>query len=689
MATLATGCISWNVDSARNLARLTSFGSTPPVTVRNRPQNPLSQTLNLFGRGGPQPSERTVQILRRYDLSDAYETDPDQAVNQLFEYSSQNHSLELAYAWTELAYIRAEAVRAQGNDEAAMKWYTSAAAEAYHFLFNEQHQNERNAYDPVFRQVCDLYNQSLEGMLRILDKHEMLVANQAYEVETDNHQFTFSIRVNGRWKDHRFKEIRFVSDLRVEGLNNQYRTFGLGVPLVAVRDEGDASRPDEAYYPPDLAMPMTAFFHVPKHLHEGAAGPEHQTCVLELFDPLEQTLVSVGGQTVPLESDISTPLAYYLKDPLINSDVFATVALIDGDFARQFRGLYMLEPYDPEKIPVVMVHGLWSSPITWTEMYNDLRSDANLREKYQFWFYLYPSGQPFWVSAGQMRKDLAEAQRKLDPYHQSATMNQTVLIGHSMGGLVSRLQTLNSHDDFWGTISDQSFENIQGNSDDIELLRETVFFSANPSIKRVITLGTPHQGSRFANTTTRWVSNQLFRLPTPLQQANRLVSMNPELFDNPRVLKIRTSVDSLAPESPFFEAMATAERAPWVQYHNVVGQAELSGISGFVSRQFTGEGDGVVSVESARSPDTTSEIVVVAEHSEVHQHPRSILEVKRILREHLQTVDMIGTNGRAMQATRPTNVPLQPIILSDTLQNPGEVEAEQGVRAVNFEEANR
>ena len=66
-------------------------------------------------------------------------------------------------------------------------------------------------------------------------------------------------------------------------------------------------------------------------------------------------------------------------------------------------------------MPVVMVHGLWSSPITWMEMYNDLRSDPQVRENYQFWFYLYPTGQPFWTSATQMREDLAMMRREVDP----------------------------------------------------------------------------------------------------------------------------------------------------------------------------------------------------------------------------------------------------------------------------------
>ena len=75
----------------------------------------------------------------------------------------------------------------------------------------------------------------------------------------------------------------------------------------------------------------------------------------------------------------------------------------------------MVEPYDPAKIPVVMVHGLWSSPLTWMEMFNDLRAFPEIRDQFQFWFYLYPTGQPFWISAAEMRKDLEVLHNTLDP----------------------------------------------------------------------------------------------------------------------------------------------------------------------------------------------------------------------------------------------------------------------------------
>ena len=113
--------------------------------------------------------------------------------------------------------------------------------------------------------------------------------------------------------------------------------------------------------------------------------------MLELYDPLVSSDIMLGGRRVPLETDLSTPLAYLLNDPRL--EIAATIGLLHPDQSQKTRGLYMLEPYEPGKIPVLMVHGLWSSPLTWMEMFNDLRSNPEIRQNYQFWFYEYPSGR--------------------------------------------------------------------------------------------------------------------------------------------------------------------------------------------------------------------------------------------------------------------------------------------------------
>ena len=127
--------------------------------------------------------------------------------------------------------------------------------------------------------------------------------------------------------------------------------------------------------------------------------------VLELHDTLEHTDVQIAGCRVPLECDLSTPLAHFLSQPALDDTRLSTLGLLMPDKVERMQGLYMLEPFHPDRIPVLMVHGLWSSPATWMEMFNDLRSDPAIRENYQFWFYLYPTGKPFWFSAALLRDD--------------------------------------------------------------------------------------------------------------------------------------------------------------------------------------------------------------------------------------------------------------------------------------------
>jgi pimeloyl-ACP methyl ester carboxylesterase len=286
--------------------------------------------------------------------------------------------------------------------------------------------------------------------------------------------------------------------------------------------------------------------------------------VLELHDPLDSTDIELNSRLVPLQSDLSTPLAYFLDNPKFREQTNSNLNPLDLNKAEKLRGVYMLEPYDPHRIPVVMVHGLFSSPLTWMPMFNDLRSFQELRKNYQFWFYQYPTGQPFWVSATQMRSDLFELRKTLDPQATHPVLDQMVLVGHSMGGLVSRLQTLESGEEFWHILSDEPYEKVKGEDVERQRLAAALFFHPNNAIKRVVTIGTPHRGSDYANDYTRWIGRKLIKLPSSITDiGNSLIRQNPNMFRNTELLTTTTSIDSLSPDSPIFPTMLRARRAPW------------------------------------------------------------------------------------------------------------------------------
>lgn len=638
--------------------------------LQDRPirDNALESSLQLLRWRGPEISERTQHTLRRYGLNETYQSDSNICIHQLRTLHRQNLDPELTYAVSELAYVEGKKAERLGRTSDAMNHYGIALTTSYRYLFGPQLADVRNQYDPQFRAVCDLYNESLEDLLRVLCAENRLRPGQTYTIQTADRKFVIRTEMRGAWKPDEFDRYEFVSDYDIKTLRNRHTTFGLGVPLVAVRKPRGANDSREKYYPEGLSYAVTALLrcstgnegeyaaatellpstgnsessvrlashNVPNRNFANEDPNETPVCVLEFFDPLRANQIKLANDWVPLETDLTTPLAYFLDSPEYRKRDRATEGLLDPDDAQQKRGLYMLEPYDPNRIPVLMVHGLWSSPLTWMDMFNDLRSFPEIRQRYQFWFYLYPSGQPFWLSATQLRSDLFAMRQTFDATGQDRAIDNMVLVGHSMGGLISRMQTIDSGDDFWNIVSNQPKEKLRGPPQDVNRLVSALEFRPNKSISRVVTIGTPHRGSDLANSATRWLAGKIIKLPKmAISTSNRLTRANPGFFRDTRLLTEANAVDSLAPDSPIFPVMLKAKTSPEIRYHNIIGVLDDPPV--LAGRNY--KGDGVVEYDSAKMEDVKSELVVDATHTTLHMTGKAIFEVRRILLEHLREVD--------------------------------------------------
>ncbi|WP_242632055.1 esterase/lipase family protein [Rubripirellula amarantea] len=665
-------------------------GCVTPNYLANRKvrENALASTLNLVSRKGPQISERTWNTMRRYDLDSRYDADRKKCFAYIRERIIEIPDAELIYALSELSYVEGKRAERAGNASDALNHYGVALTNSYDYLFSKDLGTTRNFYDPQFRGACDLYNESLEDTLRLLCSENQIQPGQTYTIKTPDREFVVRTEMRGQWKANEFDRYEFVSDYEIETLRNRHTTYGLGVPLIAVRrpqNEGSDRPEAENYYPKGLSYAVTALMRcVPEKT--GDRPGQSKTCVLEFFDPLTANQIQLAEQWVPLETDLTTPLAYFLDSPEFRKRNEATEGLLNPADSLEKSGLYMLEPYDPDRIPVLMVHGLWSSPMTWMDMFNDLRSFPEIRERYQFWFYLYPSGQPFWISATQLRGDLMAMRKAFDPHRRDKPLDEMVLVGHSMGGLVSRMQTIDSGDEFWKIVSDQPVQNadqaiakLKGDPTDRNRLVSTLFFRPNSSIRRVITIGTPHRGSEFANDYTRWLARKFIKLPSrAISTGNRLAENNPTLFKDTQLLTVANAIDSLAPESPIFPVMMRAKRAPNVKYHNIIGVLEDPS---FVQAR-AGSGDGVVEYASAKMDDVESELIVDSDHTKIHMTPKAIFEVRRILLEHLKTVD---ANDRVALRTESE---LDPDVISRPLDQGMGVHDYRGVDKVEVNDFN-
>ena len=583
---------------------------------------------------GPQPTDRTEQWLRRYALADLLEGDPRKLVEHAEQVVTKQRTAENVYVLAELSYIAGKYAESKKREDVALDMYSASVANAYFYLFDDRLESIRNPYDPQFRSACDLYNGALESSLRIAKKRGKLKIGGVHTVQTDSQTFNISMISRGSWSADDIDRLEFVSDYDIQGLTNHYRTFGLGVPLIAVHSRDKQRDPAAKFYAPGMSVPVTAFLRV-AHANHDASGRICHDCELEFYNPIADADIRVGRRTVPLQTDISAPLAYTLNDPQLQKVNAPTRGMLDVERSSEVQGLYMLEPYDPYKIPVLMVHGLWSSAITWMEMFNDLRGDPSIRDNYQFWFYLYPTGQPFWISATQMREDMREARSVLDPNHRSPSLQQMVLVGHSMGGLLARMQSIESGDRFFRLVSDKNLDELNVEPDVRAKLQEALYFRPDPSVRRVVTIATPHRGSNVSNRATQWLSRRLIHLPDMLElNADNILRNNRGLVRNRGVLQIRTSVESLATDSPVLPVLLEAEKAPWTKFHNVIGRLPNEGVIGRVA----GDSDGVVKTHSARLTKVDSQIEVSADHTTVHQHPRTVLEMQRILMSHLTDV---------------------------------------------------
>jgi len=156
-------------------------------------------------------------------------------------------------------------------------------------------------------------------------------------------------------------------------------------------------------------------------------------------------------------------------------------------------GLYFLQPYDPERIPLVFVHGLFSTPFDWVKTINGLQADPEIRKHYQFWIFAYPTGNPILYSALRLRQELAKADQ-LYPNHKPY-----VVVGHSMGGMLTHDQVVTVNEGMWEKALGQNARSIFKENSGNSLIVRATTFRANPRIKRVVFICTPHRGSDLAS----------------------------------------------------------------------------------------------------------------------------------------------------------------------------------------------
>ena len=423
-------------------------------------------------------------------------------------------------------------------------------------------------------------------------------------------------------------EVRARADRR---LHRTVEREGVGMPFVA-RWHNTPERKKRHPFMADTGYLATVTVTV--DFPAGGTGPRR--ALLRIQDPLKVETVPVRGGTFPLAADHSAVSEYILEQNASEGKKLGMPrlgALRDSGKYMDKLGLLTLEPPARDRTPVIFVHGLMSHPLTWQNAFNELGADPLIRKHYQMYFFRYPSGVPVIYSSTKLREHLQLLHRELERIGNTRRADRMVLVGHSMGGLVSKMQIVNKGDQVWlelfgGEVAESSLP-----EDTKRWIQEQIDFKANENVDRVIFISTPHRGSELADGFLGFIAGLLVKVPSqvlfsPMRMLRQSAPAGGLLHDLAEK-GIPTSVENLSPESIFIRESVKLPFKPDLQVHSIIGNKS--------GRPLTDPkcSDGVVPYWSAHLDEADSELVVRAGH-DAHETEQAIAEIRRILLLHLR-----------------------------------------------------
>ena len=382
--------------------------------------------------------------------------------------------------------------------------------------------------------------------------------------------------------------------------------LGIGAPVVAV-GKGYNKEWRKNYFTKKVYYGVTA-----------VARFQGKRCIIAFEDPLAQETTSVNGTSMDLAADFTVPLAVMLTSTAPR--VPKLERLLNPEKWAETAQLARLEPYNPNKAVVLVIHGLMDSPSTWAPMIINLRSDPEIRKHYQFWFYSYPSGYPYPYSASILRENLDGAEKRF-PLHKPM-----VVIGHSMGGCISRLLITDTGETLWKRLFHHAPAETNLPASSKKLYTDALIFKHRPEIGRVIFISSPLKGSEMASLSIGRIGSMLVRTPRKLLLAgNDALKVVTFHANDLKLKRAPNSIDTLSPKNRFVRMINTIPIVKGVSYHTIIGDRGR-GDSPHSS-------DGVVPYWSSHMDGAQSECIVPSDHG-AHQNQKAFAEVKRILKQN-------------------------------------------------------
>ncbi|MGH8046079.1 MAG: esterase/lipase family protein [Chthoniobacterales bacterium] len=396
-----------------------------------------------------------------------------------------------------------------------------------------------------------------------------------------------------------------VSDkIERKHMKQDVRRAGFGGTLVGLLDGPATTGPNRP--PKGYSVPWTAVAEF------GKTAGDRTPVTIRFINPREHDSVRLAGADRPLAADFTAQLAIY---PRVNELIFGALSMLRSDRSISRSGLLFCEPYDPDRIPVIFVHGLMSSPHAWLQVANQLNADPDFRRRYQVWWYFYPTGAPIAGNAMMFREALTEVAKRYPLRH------KLVIVGHSMGGILTRMQVTNSGREVWNAIFRDNADKVYAQVPADSIIKRALIWKANPNVSRVVFIATPHLGSRLANLRAAGFAASLIRMPITLSNTfNSQIAKVLPLID-PSLRRLPTSIRGLSPDNRLLVAVDKLKLT--VPCNSIIGNR------GRNDQPLADSSDGVVSYWSSHLKQAESEIIVPTGH-DAFNNPASIVELERI-----------------------------------------------------------
>jgi len=608
-------------------------GCTTPVSVKHVDIQSAYRIQTASAISSGQPSNASSIVLRQHGLQDRFETEPAAVLAELHKGLEPAGDDDQLFALAELSLLYAQ----QTNDRA---YYLASAVYAWSLLYPGDGKGMQiPPTDPRFRLAYDIYNQAVaQGLAAPGDAEENEVSLKAGNYKLPFGTLQVSLDESGlSWGGYPLDRFISTTALEVDGLRNRYHNSGIGVPLAASLAKSPVSEKvlGSDRLGPNTKVPVTALLRF-DNVRAGLSKGKIQGRI-EVYAADQTSTVTIDGQKQPMESDSTAAFAYQLNDSpiyameiagFLNGSAF-TSGLIPKDRAQD--GIFTLQPYRPGKIPVVLVHGTASSPARWAELINELNGDPKIRERFQIWLFIYDSGRGIGYSAGRLRKALTNTVHELDPEGKDPALQNMIVIGHSQGGLLTKLTAVDSGTKIWDLISDKPFHQMKLSPEAREFIQQSAFYTPLPFVKRVVFISTPQHGAMLAaSQVVTGLASKFVSLPLTVVNTTALLAQIATASGDEKVAAMlsrpMTSIDTMNPNNPTLQVLASIPVSPGIPAHSIIA------VEGDGPKE---EGDdGVVAYKSAHIDEAVSEFVVRWSHSS-QGRPEVIEEIKRILFEHL------------------------------------------------------